>query len=54
MGPDFHELAQALRLRFSTVKTFKPNSSRAESKEIFEVGMGYKGSPDAAAKRAEA
>ena len=48
------ELAQALRLRFSTVKTFKPNSSRAESKEIFEVGMGYKGSPDAAAKRAEA
>ena len=54
MGPDFQELAQALRLRFSTVKTFKPNSSRAESKEIFEVGMGYKGSPDAAAKRAEA
>ena len=54
MGPDFQELAQALKKRFSSVKTFKPNSSRAESKEIFEVGMGYKGGPEEAAKRAEA
>lgn len=45
MGPDFQELVQALRLRFHTVKTFKPNSSRAESKEIFELGLGFKGSP---------
>lgn len=43
MGPDFQELAKALRARFTTVKTFKPKSSRAESKEIFEVGMGFKG-----------
>lgn len=54
MGPDFQELAHALKKRFSTVKTFKPNSSRAESKEIFEVGMGYKGDPEGVAKRAEA
>ena len=54
MGPDFQELAQALKKRFSSVKTFNPNSSRAESKEIFEVGMGYKGGPEEAAKRAEA
>lgn len=43
MGPDFQELAGALRARFATVRTFKPKSSRAESKEIFEVGMGFKG-----------
>lgn len=43
MGPDFQELAGALRARFVLVKTFKPKSSRAESKEIFEVGMGFKG-----------
>ncbi|MBP3731086.1 MAG: RlmE family RNA methyltransferase [Mailhella sp.] len=43
MGPDFQEFAGALRQRYATVKTFKPKSSRAESKEIFEVGMGFKG-----------
>lgn len=43
MGPDFQELAGALRARFATVRTFKPKSSRAESKEIFELGMGFKG-----------
>ncbi len=44
MGPDFQELAGALRARFSVVKTFKPRSSRAESKEIFEVCLGFRGS----------
>lgn len=43
MGPDFQELAGALRQRYVSVKTYKPKSSRAESKEIFEVGMGFKG-----------
>lgn len=46
MGPDFQELAQAVRTRFTTAKTFKPNSSRAESKEIFELGLGFKSGPD--------
>lgn len=45
MGPDFQELAQAVRARYAAAKTFKPNSSRAESKEIFELGLGFKGSP---------
>ncbi len=43
MGPDFQELAGALRKRYAVVKTCKPKSSRAESKEIFEVGMGFRG-----------
>ena len=45
MGPDYRELADAMRLRFSVVKTFKPKSSRSESKEIFQVGMKYLGTP---------
>ena len=45
MGPDYRELADAMRLRFSIVKTFKPKSSRSESKEIFQVGMKYLGTP---------
>jgi len=43
MGPDFQDLVKAMRQRYATVKTFKPKSSRAESKEIFEVGMGFLG-----------
>ncbi len=46
MGPDFHEFAADMRTHFSTVKTFKPKSSRAESKEIFYIGMGFKGGND--------
>lgn len=49
MGPDFQVLAQAMRGRFSTVKTFKPKSSRSESKEIFQVGMGFSRKPEAQA-----
>jgi len=54
MGPDFQVLAQALRARYSTVKTFKPNSSRAESKEIFEIGTGFKGRPQGTETTSEA
>ncbi|GFM37406.1 RlmE family RNA methyltransferase [Desulfovibrio psychrotolerans] len=43
MGPDFHEFAAEMRVHFTSVKTFKPKSSRAESKEIFYIGMGFKG-----------
>ncbi len=42
MGPDFQDLVKAMRPLFSTVKTFKPQSSRSESKEIFEIGLGFK------------
>ena len=43
MGPDFQDLVKAMRPAFATVKTFKPQSSRAESKEIFEIGLGFVG-----------
>ena len=46
MGPDFQELVQLMRPSFSKVKTYKPQSSRAESKEIFEVGINYLGITD--------
>ncbi len=42
MGPDFQQLAQALKPYFKNVKNFKPQSSRSESKEIFTVGVGFK------------
>lgn len=42
MGPDLRELLQPMRLAFQSVKTFKPKSSRAESKETFLVGLGLK------------
>ena len=54
MGPDFQDLARAVRQRFDSVKTFKPNSSRAESKEIFELGLGFKSAPDRGENRSEA
>ena len=41
MGPDVRELLAAMRARFSSVKGFKPKSSRAESKETFYVGLGF-------------
>lgn len=43
MGPDFQDLVKAMRPVFSTVKTFKPQSSRPESKEIFQMGLGFTG-----------
>ncbi len=48
MGPDFQDLARPMKQRFTSVRTFKPQSSRAESKEIFVTGAGYKGQPSGA------
>ncbi|WP_320170724.1 RlmE family RNA methyltransferase [Maridesulfovibrio sp.] len=42
-GPDVKEYTDSLRKMFSKVKSFKPKSSRQESKEIFIVGLGFLG-----------
>ncbi len=42
MGPDFQVLAKELKPHFASVRNFKPASSRAESKEIFTVGVDFK------------
>jgi len=42
MGPDIQELVSPMRLSFDLVKSFKPKSSRPESKEIFFVGLNFK------------
>ncbi len=47
MGPDIQELLQPMRKAFGTVKTFKPKSSRAESKETFFVGLNRLAAKDA-------
>ena len=44
MGPDVQELLQPMRKMFRSVKSFKPKSSRPESKETFFVALGFKGS----------
>lgn len=41
-GPDAKAYLDGLRKLFATVKTFKPKSSREESKEMFVIGLGYK------------
>ncbi len=43
MGPDIQELLLPMRKAFKAVKSFKPKSSRVESKETFFVGTGFKG-----------
>ena len=43
MGPDIQELLTPMRRVFGTVKSFKPKSSRAESKETFFVGLDFTG-----------
>lgn len=45
MGPDMHPFAKELRTSFEKAKTFKPQSSRSESMEIFYIAQGYKGLP---------
>lgn len=45
MGPDVHPYMKAMRTCFTTVKSFKPKSSRAESFETFYIGLGFKGLP---------
>ena len=42
-GPDTGNLLEPMRKSFASVKTLKPKSSRAESKETFYVGVAYKG-----------
>ncbi|WP_300800408.1 RlmE family RNA methyltransferase [uncultured Desulfovibrio sp.] len=54
MGPDVQELLQPMRKVFRSVKSFKPKSSRAESKETFFVGMGFRAVPPAAGMAADA
>lgn len=44
-GPDEQAYRESLRQVFGKVKTFKPKSSRAESIEMFYVGIGFKGLP---------
>jgi len=41
-GPDVKAYLDGLRKAFASVKTFKPKSSREESKEMFVIGLGYK------------
>lgn len=46
MGPDVEMYVKEMRTLFTSVKSFKPKSSRSESKETFYVGLGYKGLPE--------
>lgn len=39
MGPDLIDLVKEMRQSFKHVKSFKPNSSRTKSKEIFYIGL---------------
>lgn len=49
MGPDIQDLLAPMRKAFSSVKSFKPKSSRAESKETFFTGLGFRGNTAAIA-----
>lgn len=40
-GPDFEDVRRHLASRFADVKIIKPDSSRAQSIEIFLVGKGF-------------
>lgn len=46
MGPDVRQLENFIRKTFDYAKSFKPKSSRMESKEIFLVGLGFKTKPE--------
>lgn len=46
MGPDTQAYQTLLRKHFNKVKSFKPKSSRPESKEIFYVALGFTGAPE--------
>jgi len=41
-GPDEQAFLGQMRIQFDQVKSFKPKSSRSESKEMFCVGLGFK------------
>ena len=42
-GEEFKKFFDSVRSRFKNYKIFKPQSSRKESKEIFIIGMGFRG-----------
>lgn len=42
-GEDFPEFVKEVKEKFTKVKTIKPKSSRVESREVFVLGMGFKG-----------
>jgi 23S rRNA (uridine2552-2'-O)-methyltransferase len=42
-GPDFNPFLDAVRVGFKRLKVFKPQSSRKASKEIYVIGLGFKG-----------
>ena len=42
-GPDFNLFSDAVRAGFKGRKIFKPQSSRKASKEIYVIGLGFKG-----------
>ena len=42
-GEDFKAFFDAVRPHFKKAKVVKPKSSRKESREVFVLGMGYKG-----------
>jgi len=42
-GEDFPEFVKEVKAKFTKVKTIKPKSSRVESREVFVLGMGFKG-----------
>ncbi|MGD8521556.1 MAG: RlmE family RNA methyltransferase [Desulfobacterales bacterium] len=42
-GSDFNSFSEEVRMVFETRKIFKPRSSRKASKEIFIIGLGFKG-----------
>ena len=43
-GVGFEDLLKDMRSAFKTVKICKPSASRKESKEVYLLGMGFKGS----------
>ena len=42
-GGEIGDYRNLIRPHFDKIKNFKPHSSRAESKEIFIVALGFKG-----------
>ena len=40
-GEDFEVFVKEVKIRFESVKIFKPTSSRSESKEIFIIAKGF-------------
>lgn len=45
LGPDTHAYMKAMREMFTSVKSFKPQSSRSESMESFYIGLGFRNLP---------